>query len=313
MNNRTLLYIFLGLVAIFFATRFLRKDHASSFQSDILTVDTAKVDRVKFISERPVHEEFELIRSGSIWEAKKGSIHVPAASANITGVLSQLADLNADRVVTKDESRYPEYEITDNLATRVIAFDGEKEIADLRIGGFRFDQATRSASAFVRKDDEPEVYQIDGFVMMSLKQSFDQYRDKSLVNADPNDLSKLEWMNNAGRKEVISKEDGLWHYAGMEAVDSSAMRNYLQLFVNTKGTEFGDVNSISGKDPVEKITIYGNNMVAPVVLSAYAGSDSLKSILIHSSSNPQAVFLSDSMGIYKQVFADIRQFWPDGQ
>ena len=174
MNNRTLLYIFLGLVAIFFGTRFLRKDHSSTFQADLLTLDTSKVDRIKFISERPVHDEFELVRSGSLWEAKKGNLEVTAAQANITGVLSQLADLNADRVVTKDEGRYPEYEITDSLSTRVIAYDGEQEIADLRVGGFRFDQATRTATAFVRKNDEKEVYQVDGFVIMSLNQSFDQ-------------------------------------------------------------------------------------------------------------------------------------------
>ena len=148
---------------------------------------------------------------------------------------------------------------------------------------------------------------------MSLNQSFDQYRDKALLKADPNDLSKLEWTNQSGRKEALSKEDGVWHYAGMEAVDSSVMKNYLLSLVNTKGNEFGDINSISGNDPVEKLTIYGNNMLAPVVISVYANSDTLKSMLIHSSYNPQSVFLSDSSGIYKQVFADIRQFWPDGQ
>ena len=313
MNNRTLLLIFLAGLVVFFGTKFLRKDHSSSFYPVISAIDTVKVDRIKFNSSMPQPEEFELVRSGSGWEAKKGNMRVAAASANVTGVLSQLSDLNAERIVTKDAGRYPEFEITDSLATRIMAFDGDKELVDLRVGGFRFDQATRSASAFVRKDDKPEVYQVDGFVVMSLKQRFDQYRDKTIVNTDANDLSKLEWMDANGRKEALQNEEDVWYYAGMEAVDSVKMKSYLASLVNSRGAEFADENSISGKTAIEKLTLYGNNMVQPIVISAYNNRDALKPFLIHSSLNPDAVFLADSMGIYKQVFADIRQFWPDGQ
>lgn len=313
MNNRTLLLIFLGGLAVFFGTKFLRKDHSSSFDPVISAIDTARVDRINFISATPDHEGFELERSDSGWVAKKGNTRVEASSANIGAVLSQLADLNAERVVTKDAGRYAEYEITDSIATRVIAFDGERKLIDLWIGGFRFDQAARSASAFVRKEGKPEVYEVDGFVVMSLKQRFDQYRDKTIVNIDPDDLSKLEWINATGRKETLQKEDGVWHYAGMEAVDSTKMKSYLTTLTNSRGSEFANENPVSGKTAFEKLTLYGNNMVQPIVISAYENNDALKPFLIHSSINPDAVFLSDSMGIYKQVFADIRQFWPDGQ
>lgn len=313
MNNRTLLFIFLGGLAVFFGTKFLRKDHSSSFDPVISAIDTAKVDRIKFISASPDHEEFELVRSGTGWVAKKGNTSVEASSTNIGAALSQLANLNAERVVTKDAGRYAEYEITDSIATRVIAYVREKKLIDLRVGGFRFDQATRSASAFVRKEGKPEVYLVDGFVVMSLKQRFDQYRDKTIVNIEPNDLNKLEWTDAKGRKEVLQKEENAWYYAGMEAVDSAKMKSYLASLANSRGLEFASENSVSGKTAFEKLTLHGNNMVQPIVISAYENNDALKPFLIHSSINPAGVFLSDSVGIYKQVFADIRQFWPDGQ
>jgi hypothetical protein len=54
-------------------------------------------------------------------------------------------------------------------------------------------------------------------------------------------------------------------------------------------------------------------MLEPTVLSAFTGQDTLAPFLIHSSANPVAVFYSDSLGLYKRIFADLRQFWPDGQ
>ncbi len=313
MNNRTLLLIFIGCLLFFFGAKFLRKDHGSSFDPVISSVDTSRVTRIKFISGGPEHEEFELIKSNDQWNAVKGKFNLPVTASNVTMVLQQLSKLEAKSVVTKDPAKYAEYEITDEMASKVIAWQGQREVADITIGGFRFDQNTRSASAFVRKNEGQEVYLVDGFVVMSLKQSFDQYRDKSLVKTDANDLTKLEWMNAMGRKEVIQKEDGHWHYAGMEALDTALINSYVQNLVNVKGIEFSDISSTDGLSLIEKMTLYGNNMIGPTVLSAYMNQDSLKPYLIHSTANPDAIFLSDSLGIYKRIFTDVRQFWPDGK
>ena len=313
MNNRTLLIIFIAVLVLFFGGKYLRKDRRSSFDPVISAIDSTKVSRIKFITGGPAHEEFELIKTGTQWDAISGNMKIPVTPSAVDQVMNQLSNLEAKSVLTKDPSKYAGYEITDEMASKVIAWHGQKEVTNILIGGFRFDPNTKSASAFVRRNDKPEVYLVDGFVVMGLKQRFDQYRDKTLVNADANDLTKLEWVNAGGRKEVIQKEDGLWHYAGMEAVDTSAINSYLQILVNAKGREFCEMNSTNGLSLIESMTLYGNNMIAPTVLSAYANQDTLRPFFIHSSANPDAVFLSDSSGIYKMIFSDIRQFWPDGE
>ena len=313
MNNRTLLYIFLACLLVFFGAKFLRKEHTSSFDPVISAVDSTKVDRIRFVSGGPDKEEFELVKSDTSWEAVKGQKRVAAPSQTVNAIISQLSDFNADLILTKDPSKYAGYEITDDMASRVIVYQGDKELTHLLIGGFRFDQATRSATAFVRKNDQPEVFQVDGFAIMSLRQNFDQYRDRTLVKADPNDLTRIEWMNASGRKEVITKEAGIWHYAGMEAVDTSAINAYLQSMTNTRGTEFSDNTPVNNQNPLEKLTLYGNNMIEPVTLSVYQNQDTIKTYLIHSSVNPDAFFLSDSTGIYRQIFSELRQFWPNGK
>jgi hypothetical protein len=313
MKNRTLAIIFILFLVLFAASRIFRGHRQSSFDPVLSAVDTSKVDRIKFNSGGPQTEEFELKKSNNTWEAVQGDKKVAAASTNVKSILSILADLKAKRVLTKESGKYSEYEITEEQASRVTAWQGKKQVADLWIGGFRFDQAARSASSFIRVDKKPEVYLVDGFLSMSLKQRYNQYRDKKLFKGEIEDLISLEWSDAAGKKQVLQKEDGLWYYAGMEAVDTGKIKQYLTGLKNTQGGEFSNLTSTDGLTLSEKLTLHGNNMVEPTVISAYMNQDTLKPFLIHSSENPDGIFLSDTSGIYKRIFGDLRQFWPDGK
>lgn len=311
MNNRILLLIFICGLGLFAAGKIFSPRQTSSFDPVLIEVDTARVDKIRFTENNDSY--FDLVRSDSGWKAIKGDKEVTAPAANVNSVLQVISKLTAKRIVTKDTSKYTEYEILQDQVASIQVWIGDKEIADLLIGGFRFDQAARTASAFVRKRNAPEVYLIDGLLMMGMKQNFDQYRDRTIVKINAEDLLKVEWMNDSGRKEVIQKEDGIWHYAGMEAVDSSAFAGYLNSLVHAKGADFSDLNTTDGLEFLESLTLYGNNMVEPTVISSFKNIEDQMSFLIHSSINDDSVFKSDSMGLYKLIFTDMRQFWPDGQ
>ena len=313
MNNRTLLIIFGVCLALFLGGKLLKRNKTSSFDPQIIKVDSAKVDRIEFISAGPAGEKFELKKNGEEWEAVKGEMKVKASAENIQSILSQLSHLNVQRVVTKDVSKYAEYEITDEQASRVVVWEGKKEVANLMLGGFRFDQAARSASSFLKDAKKPEVYVADGFLAMSLKARFDQFRDKKLVRASTDDLTSIAWTDPMNHKEVITKEQGLWHYAGMEAVDSTKFSSYVDGLVNAQGNEFSDLKNTAGLNFIEKITLTGNNMTEPTEISAFSVPDTLKPFLIASSANPEAIFKSDSNGLYKRIFLDLRPFWPNGK
>ena len=313
MNNRLLLIIFASGLLLFFAGKFIRGTRTASFDPLITSVDTNTVDHIKFVSGGTIKEEFELKRSGKTWEAIRGDNKVTADSARVKTLLTPLSNLNASRVVTTETAKYAEYEITDEQAGRVTIWEGNKQVADILVGGFRFDQATRTASSYVRKSDRPEVYVIDGFAGMGLKARFDQFRNKQLLNVKPEDVTKLEWSDAVGNKQVLQKEDGAWYYAGMEALDSTSFDAFLSALVATQGSSLSDLSSTDGLTLAEKLSITGNNMTQPTIISAYAQADTLSPFLIHSTFNPMSIFNSDSVGLYKRIFADLRQFWPDGK
>ena len=313
MNNRLLLIIFASGLLLFFAGKFIRGTRTASFDPLITSVDTNTVDHIKFVSGGTIKEEFELKRSGKTWEAIRGDNKVTADSVRVKTLLTPLSNLNASRVVTTETAKYAEYEITDEQAGRVTIWEGNKQVADILVGGFRFDQATRTASSYVRKSDRPEVYVIDGFAGMGLKARFDQFRNKQLLNVKPEDVTKLEWSDAVGNKQVLQKEDGAWYYAGMEALDSTSFDAFLSALVATQGSSLSDLSSTDGLTLAEKLSITGNNMTQPTIISAYAQADTLSPFLIHSTFNPMSIFNSDSVGLYKRIFADLRQFWPDGK
>ena len=138
-------------------------------------------------------------------------------------------------------------------------------------------------------------------------------RDSFLVRASASDITKAEWTNAAGRKEALSKEDQVWHYGGMEALDSIKSELYFQQLTGLKGTHFSQRDRINGLAMTEMLTLYGNNMVAPTKLTAFVDPDDAHLFLIHSTDNPDNIFISDSSGIYQRIFGDLRQFWPNGQ
>jgi hypothetical protein len=313
MNNRTLLIVFIAALFVFLGSKLFRGKRAGSFDPEIVQIDSSKVDRLAFVSAGAQPETFELIKEGDNWKAVKEGKSVNASVSSVRQILQPLAALNAKRMVTKDPARYAEYEIDEGRAARITIYSGKKKLADLLVGGFRFDQAARTASSFIKHADQPEVYLIDGFLSMSLKARFDQFRDKKLVKVSAEDLTSLSWSSPGGQTHGFQKIDGAWHYAGMEAVDSTLFSNYLSALINVQGSEFSELESTASNQRLEQLTLTGNNMVEPTVITAFMSGDTLKPFLIQSTANPEAIFLSDSLGLYKRVFSDLRPFTPDGQ
>src|SRR5678815_4298141 len=181
MNNRKLLVVFGICLLLFLGAKWLSSTRASSFDDTFITVDSAKVDRLKFIPPGNHPDVFELKKSADGWIAIKGDMSVPASGQTIPSILSELSRLKAKRIVTKEPGHYNEYEITDSLASQVEVWEGNKMVADLEVGGFRFDQQTRTAFSYIKSAKKPEVYEVDGFLSMGLKAKFDQFRDKKVV------------------------------------------------------------------------------------------------------------------------------------
>jgi hypothetical protein len=254
------------------------------------------------------------MRTDTGWIANNGAMKVKVKPESVQPVLTSLVSLEAKRLVTEDTAKYAELEVTEELAGRLTAYRNDKPVADLLLGGFQFDQMAQKALGYVRKPGKKQVFEIEGFAAIQLKVRFDQFRDKKLLSLEPEDLLSVDWTDFARNRNVILKTDGGWHYSGMEAVDTVAFDTYLSNLVKLQGSVFGTPQPTDDELPwTEKLTLFGNQMDIPTVITAYLQSDDKAPFLIHSTANPEAYFVSDSTGLYKRIFGDLRKFWPDGQ
>src|SRR6187455_2652804 len=105
-------------------------------------------------------------------------------SSSFDDAIVKVDSASVDHIKFISAGNHPEeFELNDSLASKVRVWHGKNQVADLEVGGFRFDQNTRSAFSFIKNANKPEVYEVDGFLSMGLKARFNQFREKQLVKA----------------------------------------------------------------------------------------------------------------------------------
>lgn len=310
MNNKTLLYIFAGLLVIYLASRLFSKKSERSFDVEIVNVDTSKIDQIKLYPKAEGGQEIVFVRTGNGWSATKEGLNVAVPKTAIQGLLTNISNITVERVVSKSPEKWIDYEVDEANGTRVIALQKGKSLADFIVGRFNFDQMARSATSYIRKNASNDVYAVDGFLGMSFNRGFDSFRDKELINTAKEDITQLNLQSPTLGNHRISKQGNNWSLDSGSGLDSAKMASWVNEMSFATGSEFVDGFDQSA-EPLHVLEILANNQAVPVSVIAYAQPDSSKPFVIHSTSNPQGYFASDSSGVYSKFFKDISELTGD--
>jgi hypothetical protein len=305
MRNKTLIIIFGALLGLYLLSRLFTGNRESTFDPEIVKVDTALITEVHLSPKSEGNALIILKRTPAGWTATKGDMVVNTPYSKVQGLLTQLGEIRSERIVSRTKDKWTEYEV-DEQGSRIQVFNNKKQLADFVIGAFKFDQAKRSASSYLRRTDEDEVYLVDGFMSMSFNQGFNTYRNNELIKLNAEDIREVARFE-AGEKIAISKnpEDGSWYRGGMEKLDSAQAAQYISQLTNVLGTDY--VDNPPGGNPLRSLEISGNNLITPLRVDCYAQADTLKPFVLHSSANPDTWFASDSAGIYQRIFGKFEE------
>lgn len=308
MNNRILLIIFAVLLGVFLLTRAFQGGKTESFDPQLVELDTSTVTRIVLTPKAEEHEEVILLREDQGWSATRGSMSAGVPADKVETLLAGLTGIRAERVVTKAQDQWSQYEV-DEQGSGVVVYAGDKVVADFVVGTFKFDQVQRSASSYVRLGSKDAVYVVDGFLSMQFNRGFNSFRNNAILSLQKDDLRQISLTYADGQVASIAKDDvdGRWYFAGMEAVDSTLMSQYLNGLTNVTSSEFYDAAAPPVDQLQQKIEFTGNNFIAPMVVECYASADTSKPFIIHSSANADNYFLSDSAGGYSRVFGKVNQ------
>ena len=304
MNNKTLLFIFLGLVGIYLLSQVFSNQQERSFKTELIQIDTASVRAITVDPKGADTDPFTLKRENSAWIATKGNINTKASASAVNALLGTLPEIKTKRIAAKNPEKWAEYEVEEGAGIRIKIEDDKKVLEEFIVGRFSFNQQARTATSFIRLEGEDEVYAVDGLLSMTLGQGFDNYRNKQLLKLQPEmDISEFSYETPEGLFQY-TRQDGQWLLNGETALDSAKVSNYLNVLRNISGAtfadDFDDVNAEKLK--FKTLSAKGNNILEPLVVSCYRDTTRERPFVFQSSQNLEVYFDSDSTGLFDQIF-----------
>ena len=299
MNNKTLAIIFAALLGLFLLSKLFSGPKNRSFDPQLLQIDTSAVDQI--IVDVLDGEDYELVRAQhGKWLGKKANREIETKRGSVAGILGQMASLKILRITTKDQAKWPSYEIEEGKAKAKITFKSKsKAIQTLVVGGFRFNQQARTAQSFVRTDKGNEVYAIDGFASMSLGQNFDTYRDKTVLQVDKNIIKAIDIIQGENKFSMSSGVAG-WIDQDGTLLDSTKVANYLNVISNFSASGFNDEHR--GGDFQNTISVHTTTENTPFQIHVEKAIGAPMPLAITSTMFPNVVFAGDSVSVVDKLF-----------
>jgi hypothetical protein len=301
LSNKVLLLTLIVLVSIFGISKWLRSPGLeSTLPQQLITVDTAKVSRIK-ISMGGDSVEITLQKEGTTWWVSKNNKKTATDAGVIQSMLSSLIDVRPERLASRKKEKWDTYQVSDR-GTRVEVYEDEDKSADVIVGKTSYSQA--GAYTYSRLYDEDEVYAISGTMGYQFNKGFDEWRNKSLLRLTKDDITKVIFQYPADSSFVLEKRDSVWYVNDIKAEDSKT-NTYLSQLTFKNGTTFAD--DFGANTPATiSIQVEGKNGVL-AILKAWMVENSW---VVSSSTQENTFFSVGGTPIINDVFVGKKKFVP---
>jgi hypothetical protein len=141
---------------------------------------------------------------------------------------------------------------------------------------------------------------------MSLGRSINDFRNKTVIQCNKQDISKLTFKYPADSSFALIKEGDKWTIDGL-LCDSVSVAGYLNSLSRLTGSYFVDEQKPLNGEADYSVSIEGNNFSSPIVVKAYE-SDTVNRYLITSSLNNGAYFSDKNNDLTNKIFVGKNKF-----
>ena len=309
-DNKRLLYLLAGLIVILFLTVVIKiPKEKATLKSSIVEFDTSDVSKIILNNRISNGNTVEFNRSNDKWTVKQGKIVSATQEGAVQNMFSEVLNIKPQSLAAINESKWKEFDLTDSLATRIKFLNSNgKILVDLMIGKLDFKKADKpnggysgnniQMTSYVRLYSGKEVYAIDGLIPFSFNIKFEDWRDKTFIKANKNDITNIHFIFPADSSYNLGKKDSVW-YAGSQRADSLSVANYLNSLGLINGKDIKD-GFKPVLNPVYQMLVEGNNLIN-FSIKCYEG-DSIDEYVLNSSLNPEVYFTSKKNGVFDRLF-----------
>ncbi|TAK46043.1 MAG: DUF4340 domain-containing protein [Saprospiraceae bacterium] len=308
MKNKALLLVFIALLAVYGLSKIFSGKGGRSFNPDIITVDSTKVDAVTLHPKADSLAEVKLKKNQNRWTVSNAGNTYQASEEALQQLFATLEKVTTSHIAAKSKDKWSAFELEAAQASHVEVFSGNKKLADFYVGKFTVNQQGRQITSYFRLAGDDAVYAVEGMAGMMLGQGIDAYRDKHALNFDLHKVGELKYEGDAAFK--VTKSGGAWLVNDAGPVDSAKVRDFLMNLSQISGDEFAH-----NFDPVlengrllKTLTVSGASLQAPIVVKCWRDTTRAKPFVIQSSQYPLSFFTSDSTRLFKRIFKPISEW-----
>lgn len=204
-------------------------------------------------------------QNGGQWQIKEPKAFDADQDA-VSGVLSTLSSLNADRVVEDKAADLKPYGLDDPaLAVEIDSADHKQH--KLMLG----DETPAGSDVYAMVAGDPRVYTLASYNKTGIDKGLDDLRDKKLFHFGFAEPGKIEL--HAGAKEwVFTRSSGDW-LSGGKKLDGAAVESLVEKLRDLSATGFPDAGF--AKPDLEATVVSGDGKVTEKVLMAKAGNNTI--------------------------------------
>ncbi len=308
-DSKKLIIVFLALLAIVVIVSLIDRNKGErTLIENLVETDTADIAKIK-ISGPNVKENVLLEKRNGKWVVLQNGKTFNTDNYKVNSILAALTEMKPINKISVDKEAWEVSRVTDSLGRKIELFNDKKKISELIIGkmeykpnqNYGYQQNNQvdpnSFMTHVRSNGNKEVYLVKGFLSMTFSPDIGDYRNKKILSLNKNDIKKISFELPVNSSYTLALDKNSWLIDGIKA-DSLKVDSYLRSISNRSGYTFSD--DIPAGDPQYKLVIEGNNIVEPLIISAYTKNDSTS--IIHSSVNKDSYFVDDNNTIFSAFF-----------
>ena len=317
-DNKKLLYLLAGLIAILLLTVVVKiPKESATIKTKLIDIDTLDINKIILYSKDNKGIPVEFNKKDNKWTVRQGGIISDVQKGAVKSLIAEAVNIKPQSLVTKDKSKWNEYELTDSLGTRIkFLSKKEKVLADIMIGKVNIKQVNNpyggyggnniTGTSFVRLYDGNAIYAADGFLQFSFNRKFEDWRDKTFIKSDKNSITNVKFIYPADSSFSLNKEGMVWH-VNSKTADSVNVANYISSLGLLEGENI--INSFKPDlSPVYQIVVEGNNL-SHFTIKCYK-DEGANEYVMNSSLNPEVYFTSAKNGIFDKLFKPLDYFEP---
>ncbi|MGE0551810.1 MAG: DUF4340 domain-containing protein [Gemmatimonadales bacterium] len=208
------------------------------------SVDAGAVDRITI--ERPT-DTIRLAKGATGW-----TVNGYGASGERVGEFFAAVNDSAatSELVAESASTHQQLGVDSANARRLEIATGDREVLTYLVGkrGASFE------SAYIRRPDRNNVYQVRGRLVEMIERSVADWRDKAILHLEPDSLGRIE-IERGPRRYALARSDSGWRFVDGSPTDSTRIATLLDQFRRFEASSFpSDADAAAASfDPADRV------------------------------------------------------------